>query len=171
MSSLHENVQVADFQRCEPTFAWPSCNLVQVSGMHCHASSTRGRTFVYFVLYCIEYSGSLSLLQAQMSRSKHKSSSSVAELLSVRWWWKREWSEVKIGSGRQFTHSQLTLCDSKDCSKSGFSVHHQLPELAQTHVHWVGGAIQISHPLSSPSPPAFNLSQYQDLFQWVTSWN
>ena len=58
MSSLHENVQVADFQKCEPAFAWPSCNLVQVSGMHCHASSTKGRTFVYFVLYCIEYSSS-----------------------------------------------------------------------------------------------------------------
>ena len=48
-------------------------------------------------------------------------------------------------------------------------VHHQLPELAKTHVHWVGDAIQPSHPLSSPSPLAFNLSQHQDLFQWVSS--
>ena len=47
--------------------------------------------------------------------------------------------------------------------------HHKLPELAQTHVHWVGDAIQPSHPLSSPSPPAFNLSQHQGLFQWVSS--
>ena len=47
-----------------------------------------------------------------------------------------------------------------DCSTSGFPVHHQLPELAQTHVHWAGDAIQPSRPLSSPSPPAFNLSQY-----------
>ena len=51
----------------------------------------------------------------------------------------------------------------------GFSVHHQLPEFTQTHVHWVGDAIQPSHPLSSPSPPAFNLSQYQGLFKWVSS--
>ena len=48
-------------------------------------------------------------------------------------------------------------------------VHHQLPELAQTHVNWVGDAIQPSHPLSSPSPPAFHLSQHQGLFQWVSS--
>ena len=48
-------------------------------------------------------------------------------------------------------------------------VHHQLPELTQTHVHWVGVAIQSSHPLSSPSPPAFNLSQHQGLFKWVSS--
>ena len=51
----------------------------------------------------------------------------------------------------------------------GLPVHHQLPELAQTHVHRVGDAIQPSHPLSSPSPPAFNLSQHQSLFQWVSS--
>ena len=52
-----------------------------------------------------------------------------------------------------------------DCSTSGFSVHHQLLELVQTHVHQVSDAIQPSHPLSFPSPPAFNLSQYQGLFQ------
>ena len=51
----------------------------------------------------------------------------------------------------------------------GFPVHYQLPELAQTHVHQVSDAIQSSHPLSSPSPPAFNLSQHQVLFQWVSS--
>ena len=55
------------------------------------------------------------------------------------------------------------------CSTPGLPVHHQLPELAQTHVHWVGDAIQPSHPVSPPSPPAFNLSQRQGLFQWVSS--
>ena len=50
-----------------------------------------------------------------------------------------------------------TLCELMDCNTPGFPVHHQLPELAQTHVHPVGDAIQLSHPLSSPSPPAFNL--------------
>ena len=55
------------------------------------------------------------------------------------------------------------------CNMPGFPVHHQLPELTQTHVHWVGDAIQPSHPLSSPSPPAFNLFQHQGLFQWVSS--
>ena len=62
-----------------------------------------------------------------------------------------------------------TLCEPMDCSMPGFPVLHQLPELAQTHVHWVSDAIQLSHPLSSPSPPALNLSQHQSLFQWVSS--
>ena len=59
----------------------------------------------------------------------------------------------------------LTLCDPMDCSTPGLPVHHQLLELAQTHVHSVSDALQPSHPLSSPSPPAFNLSQHQGLFQ------
>ena len=57
-----------------------------------------------------------------------------------------------------------------DCSTPGFPVHHQLLELAQTHVHGVSDAIQSSHPLLSPSPPAFNLSQHQGLFQWLCSY-
>ena len=65
--------------------------------------------------------------------------------------------------------SCLTICDPTDCSTPGLPVHHQLPEFTQTHVHWVGGAIQTSHPQSSPSPPVFNLSQHEGLFQWVSS--
>ena len=61
------------------------------------------------------------------------------------------------------------LCNPMDCSTPGLHVLRYLPELAQTHVHWVSDAIQPSHPLSSPSPPALNLSQYQGLFQWVGS--
>ena len=57
------------------------------------------------------------------------------------------------------------------CSMPVFPVLHYLPELAQTHVHWVGDVIQPSHPLSSPSPPTFNLSQHQSLFQWVSSFH
>ena len=63
----------------------------------------------------------------------------------------------------------LTLCDPMDCSMPGFPVLHYLPEFAQTHVHWVSDAIQPSHPLLPPSPPPFNLSQHQGLFQWVSS--
>ena len=62
-----------------------------------------------------------------------------------------------------------TFCNPMDCSRSGFPVHHQLPELAQTHVHWVSDAIQPSHPLPFSSPPTFNLSQHQGLFKWVSS--
>ena len=56
-----------------------------------------------------------------------------------------------------------------DCSTPGLHVYHQLLEFTQTHVHWVSDAIQSSHPLSSPFPPAFNLSQHQGLFKWVSS--
>ena len=61
-----------------------------------------------------------------------------------------------------------TLCDPKDCSTPGLPVHHQLLEPAQIHVHRVSDAIQPSYPLSSPSPPAFNLSQHQGLFQCIS---
>ena len=67
------------------------------------------------------------------------------------------------------TQSCPTLCNPMDCSMPGFPALHHLAELAQTHVHWVSDAIQPSHPLSSPSPPAFNLSQHQGLFQRVSS--
>ena len=72
------------------------------------------------------------------------------------------------GSSVQFssdTQSCLTLCDPMNCSTPGLPVHHQLPEFTQTHVHRVRDAIQPSHPLSSPSPPAPNPSQHQSLFQ------
>ena len=61
------------------------------------------------------------------------------------------------------------LCDPMDCSTAGFPVLYHLPEFAQSHVHWVGDAIQPSHPLSPPSPLVFDLSQDQGLFQWVSS--
>ena len=63
----------------------------------------------------------------------------------------------------------LTLCNPMDCSMPGSSVLFYLPECAETHVHWVGDAIQPSHPLSPPSLLALNLSQHQGLFQWVCS--
>ena len=62
-----------------------------------------------------------------------------------------------------------TLCNPMNRSTPGLPVHHQLPEFTQTHVHRVSDAIQASHPLSSPSPPAPNPSQHQSLFQWVNS--
>ena len=68
------------------------------------------------------------------------------------------------------TQSCLTLCDPMNHSTPGLPVHYQLPEFTQTHVHQVSDAIQPSHPLSSPSPPAPNPSQHQGLFQWVISY-
>ena len=83
------------------------------------------------------------------------------------------WKQYKIIYFSVVTQSRLTLCYPMDCSTPGFPVHHQLPELAQTHVHWVGDAIQPSHPLSSPSLPALNLSQHlfwQNVVQWRREW-
>ena len=68
------------------------------------------------------------------------------------------------------TESCPTLFDPMDCSTPGFPVLHYLLQCAQTHVHQVSDVIQPSHPLLPPSPPAFNLSQHQGLFQWVSSY-
>ena len=65
--------------------------------------------------------------------------------------------------------SHVRLWDPMNCSSPGLPVHHQLLEFTYTHVHWVSDAIQPSHPLLSPSPPALNLAQHQGLFQWVSS--
>ena len=75
-------------------------------------------------------------------------------------------SSVQFSSVAQ---SCPTLCDPMNHSTPGLPVHHQLPEFTQIHIHWVSDAIQPSHPLSSPSPPAPNPSQHQSLFQWVSS--
>ena len=74
---------------------------------------------------------------------------------------------VKFSSVRSLIH--VRLCDTMDYSRPGLPVHHQLLEFTQIHVHRVGDAIQPSHPLSSPSLPAFNLSQHRGLLQWVNS--
>ena len=122
------------------------------------------------------------------------------------WPWSIEWSRAKAvlefcqenslviantlfqqHKGRLYTwtspdgqHTQLcaTLCDPMDCSTPGLPVHHQLPEFTQTHAYWVSDAIQPSHPLSSPSPPAFSLSQHQSFFHgavlciwWPNYWS
>ena len=84
--------------------------------------------------------------------------------------WNGKWFSGKIWDDLQFSsvaHSCLTLCTPMNHSAPGLPVHHQLPEFTHTHVHRVSDAIQPSHPLSSPSPPAPNPSQHQSLFQWV----
>ena len=85
-------------------------------------------------------------------------------VIKLLWITRSPISSVQFSSVAQLC---LTLWDPMDCSTPGFSVHHQLPELVQTHVHQVSNAIQPSHLLLSPSPPAFKFSQHQWLFQWV----
>ena len=76
---------------------------------------------------------------------------------------------LSVNLNSSVAQSCPTLCDPIECSTPGLPVHHQLLEFTHTHVHWVGDATQPSHPLSSPSPPALNLSQNQGLVQWVSS--
>ena len=78
---------------------------------------------------------------------------------------KHSWSQ----SVSSVAQSCPTLCDPMDCSTPAFPIHHQLPEPAQAHVHQVGDVIQPFHPQFPPSPPAFNLSQHQGLFQWFST--
>ena len=76
---------------------------------------------------------------------------------------------IYISPFSSVAQSCLTLCDPMNCSMPGLPVHHQLPEFTQTHVHRVGDAIQPSHPLLFPSPPALSLFQHQGLFKCVSS--
>ena len=78
-------------------------------------------------------------------------------------------SALSVSQFHSIAQPCLTLCNPMDCSMPSFPVLHHLLELAQAHIHWVGETIQSSDSLSSPSPPAFNLSQLQGLFQWVSS--
>ena len=98
---------------------------------------------------------------------------------TLRWWCAQETIATAMvgmakgaamsGEGSVQSLSRVPLCDPMACSMPGFSVRHHLPEFAQTHVHWVSDAIQLSHPLSPPSPLALSFSQHQGLFQWVSS--
>ena len=94
----------------------------------------------------------------------------ISDFRSV--WW-RQIKLVIIMPHQIRSVAQLcpTLCDPMNRSTPGLPVHHQLPEFTQTYIHWVGDAIQPSHPLLSPSPPAPIPSQHQGLFQWVNSWH
>ena len=96
---------------------------------------------------------------------------------NIKWKWKVQPYQHPDKSSRSHVSVQFSsvaqscpnLCDPMDCSRPGPPVHHQLPESTQTQVHWVNDVIQPSHPLLSPSPPAFNVSQHQGLFKWVSS--
>ena len=78
---------------------------------------------------------------------------------------------IYISSSNSVTQLCPPLCNPMNCSTSVLPIHHQLLDSTQTHAHWVGDAIQPSHPLLSPSPPALNLSQHEGLFRWVSSFH
>ena len=126
---------------------------------------------MYFQVEPAAFAGRLDV---ENERGKRVDSPSLS-----RWWstvamdWsrtaQRRWGGRPSARFSSVAQSCPTLFDPMDCSTPGFLVHHQLPELAQTNVYQVNDAIQPSHPLLSPSPPAFGLSQHQGLFQWVCS--
>ena len=132
--------------------------------------------FIICIWNAIFWSSVLRInLQLKQVRSScnYSTKSNMKKMLAIKgkvkqchhftWW---EVSSVQFNSVAQ---SCPTLCDPMNRSTPGLPVHNQLPEFTQTHVHWVSDAIQPSHPLSSPSPPAPNPSQHQSLFQWVNS--
>ena len=88
---------------------------------------------------------------------------------SFPFWQQYSQQFIQFSQFSSVAQSCLTFCNSMENSMPGLLVHNQLPEFTQSHIHWVGDAIQPAHPLSSPSPPTFNLSQHQGLFQWVSS--
>ena len=122
---------------------------------------TRGTFVVNLLLILYFFLATLRSMWNFSSLTRDQTSAPELEAQNLKHWTAREFPP-QFSSVAQ---SCPTLCDPMDCSTPGFPIHHQLPELPQTHVHRVGDAIQPSHPLSSPSPPAFNLSQYQGLFE------
>ena len=132
------------------------------------------KTFFYLFRFCFFLSLSLSVTHTHTHTHTH--TIFLHHILLVIWQFLK-FLDVNICfplslSSVQFSSiAQLcpTLCYPMNCSTPGLPVHHQLPEFTQTHVHWVSDAIQLSHPLSSPSPPALNLSQHQGIFKWVSS--
>ena len=108
---------------------------------------------------------------AAMQASPPRNSGAQMTLLSCPGWAKAT-RPLCLCNDQPFSsvaQSCPTLCNPMKHSTPGLPARHQIPEFTQTHVHWVGDAIQPSHTLSSPSPPAFNLSQHQGIFKWVSS--
>ena len=120
--------------------------------------------FFFTLKYCIGFAIHI-IFKNKFTKQNNDDSSKLIPMLYLGWKSKL-WFQFS-----SVAHSCLTLYNPMDCSMLGFPIHHQLLELTQTHVRRVGDAIQPSHPLSSPSLPAFSLSQHQGLFQCVSSSN
>ena len=118
-------------------------------------------------LFCLSISV-LLVLAPFLNQSRIPGSITLAIFWLLSCWMSSAFSSVQFSS---VTQSCPTLCDPMNPSTPGLPVHHHLPDFTQIHIHRVGDAIQPSHPLSSPFPPAPNPSQHQSLFQWVNSSN
>ena len=122
-----------------------------------------------FGLQSFPASGSFPVSQLCASGGQSIRASASASALLMKIFHLRQLDWPRGCSVSSITQLCPALCSPMDCSRPGFPVQNKLLELAQIHVHQVGDAIQPSHPLLSPSPPAFSPSQHQGLFQWVSS--
>ena len=121
------------------------------------------------LMFSIFFDGQLSMIIEKDTMAAERFGGTDGEFTFEQYYCTYD-SSISIGvdlchSLSSVAQSCPTLCDPMNCSTPGLPVHHQLPEFTQTHVHRVSDAIQASHPLSSPSPPAPNPSQHQSLFQ------
>ena len=112
------------------------------------------------------YDPAIPLLDIYPEETKIENDTCIPVFIVALFTIARTWKQPQI---RSVAQSCPTLCDPMNRSTPGLPVHHQLPEFTETHVHRVSDAIQPSHPLLSPSPPAANPSQHQNLSQWVNS--
>ena len=170
---------------------WKTEQQQQIPGLHLWVSDLRIYTSkqVHWCCWCC-WSGNCTLriidLKEQRRGHQHRHPPGLLHVIFIPFevctdktargsagfvWWNHPLALIEVSPVSEsswcllFSHSVVSLCDPMDCSTPGFPLLHHLPGLAQTHVHWVSDAIQPSHPLTSPSPPAFNLSQHQGLFQ------
>ena len=127
-----------------------------------HRAHNTGRQFSNSVISCI-YMWIVFVDSTRCRWQKIHESQLVAVLA-----WDRILVSSRLYVLSSVAQSCQTLCDCIHCSTPGLPVHHQVPEFTQTHIHWVSDGMQPSHPLSSPFPPAFNLSHHF-LFQWISS--
>ena len=165
--------------------AWPTCaaNTLESGCSHTWVLSCFSRVQLFVKLWIVAYHASLSMACSRQEYWSGMPLSSPGDLpdpatepesftfpglagkfftTSASWMLPL----VQFGSVTQLCPA---FCDPMDCSMPGLPVHHHLPGFTQTHVHRVNDVIQLSHPLSSPSPPAFSLSQHQGLFKRVSS--
>ena len=134
-----------------------------------NVSGDRSKVWYYKGQYCIGTWNVRSMNQDKLEVVKQEMARMNIDILGsseLKWTGIDEFNWVQFSS---FAQSCPTFCDPMNRSTPGLPVHHQLLESTQTPVHWVGDAIQPSYLLSSPSPPALNLSQHQSLFKWVSS--
>ena len=140
---------------------WKSCSALGFSQASSPVSKPYPRTQIF--QWPLSYGVNWWMLSTQESQTKRNSSRKNFDGKIDTSWRRRI---LQFSSETQLCP---TLCKPMNCSNPGLPVHHQLPQSTQTHVYWVGDAIQPSHPLLSPSPPALSLSHHQGLFKWVSS--